>query len=1585
MSRRNTQRVALSPIWPILVFALGLIIGTGIVGFAQTGTTTTITSISPEPSAIGEAYTVSFDVDPDSNIGENVYGTVTVDDGEGNTCTHTVDSGTVTDGWSGSCDVTSTSVGTKTITATFVPADTDLFGGSSDSTSHEVVPATQVVVFVSDTPLVVNDTATGTVTVSGVPQNDPSSPPTGAVHLSHTGNGTISPSSYVLQVTDNGQFEFNYTPSDTDGSPHVITATYDGDSIYAAGDDTFDQAIIPRTLDMELSLAETQTLVLQPVTLTVHMSDDTTAGTPGSMNGLEITLDDGGKAGTFSDDTPTLDANGDCTVTYTPGAGDAGTSSAITTITASYPGSNIYAAASVDQQLTVSLRPTQTTVAFATTEGILVSEATTFTVTVTDQGPSTPEVVTPDGTMSISKSLSPTAEGVIAYTSDGTTSTSRAWNYSYVRIALDADGGDFDVVTGQYTPNDGIHSGSQGSYGKSISRRPTVTTITGATATATGASYTVQVTEDGSNAGVSSPPLGTFIELEGTGLTETIVGIAPGPTPIVKTVSDPDHTLMVNVTVKYKPNDRVHLTSQDSEMINRSDFIPSDPGDGTTGATCSEGCGDGGTDVEQMIYNMNAAVVALHATQMGLDAAATIASLFPDPVWTAGIVFESGTEIPAKDIVIAALEGTNQALEVAIVAMETDLDGDGLPDVVENTVTHTDPAKFDTDGDGMGDLEEIDAANGWYGGTRRPNPNNPDSDGDGLQDGYESDVTKTDFCVADTDCDTIPDGVEAASSLGITDGFDSGFTGWNGLTLADFPFDIKDQMNPREQDSDGDGLSDTQEWRPGIGYDETDGYANVNDSDGDGLIDWLDVDTDVSNASGNDGELGTDTTHSIADPDSDGDGLSDGEEYQIGTDRLDWDTDDDGLSDGEETLSYFTNPLVADTDGDGAEGILTERPAEGGCILDGYVGATHSESISKHDCITGLTVTQSVSFYTGVELKSDGVEALTRTGQFPFDALGDQSDPLSRDTDGDGIDDATEFVPGCGGCGSGVVNLYDGYVNNADSDYDGLEDLPDAKKDVPEAVNIDIKPSSRSWVLWPEPKDADGFLGTTDAGLNDGELFDDAITGICDSDSDGDGLLDGEEYQLGTDPYDWDTDDDGRGDGEEVTGGGPIPSDPADFDTDDDGLGDGVEVHGANPTNPVNADTDSDGLADGGLFTPSAVAGIDGSGTNALVTAGVANHPNPYGYGEDENGDGAISAGETNPNDFDTDDDNLGDGVEKLAYSTSKQSLIPTTDLLGRSITVNYPPTGATITYPDCSCLDPLNPDTDGDGLIDGVEDLNHDGNFDFNPSDFDFQDLLIGAPQPDPEETNPCDPDTDHDGLTDLEERQQPNPSSFYPFNPTNPLDFDTDNDYLTDGEEVNWVCVDPGFDLDPDLDGVDEYYVMGTVNGVLDPTNRDSDSDGYIDGLDPNPCYSWLLPIGVNEDDATSDSDGDGFSDADEIAAGTDPNDANDYPAVFIEDFDRDTALDDALWLEDYDGDGVVDSVAIDVGMDYLVDARIILVAQRDVRYGDFDGDGLDDDVQIVVTYAFANGRYIQPRVVLTIIDLDADFVVDSVQFAG
>jgi hypothetical protein len=76
-------------------------------------------------------------------------------------------------------------------------------------------------------------------------------------------------------------------------------------------------------------------------------------------------------------------------------------------------------------------------------------------------------------------------------------------------------------------------------------------------------------------------------------------------------------------------------------------------------------------------------------------------------------------------------------------------------------------------------------------------------------------------------------------------------------------------------------------------------------------------------------------------------------------------------------------------------------------------------------------------------------------------------------------------------------------------------------------------------------------------------------------DSDGDGVDDAWEAELGTDPNRSDTDDDGVSDGNELRD----DTDPLNADTDEDGLLDGEE--GRFGTDPLDPDSDNDGALDG--------------------------------------------------------------------------------------------------------------------------------------------------------------------------------------------------------------------------------------------------------------------------------------------------------------------------------------------------------------------------------------------------------------------
>jgi outer membrane protein OmpA-like peptidoglycan-associated protein len=188
----------------------------------------------------------------------------------------------------------------------------------------------------------------------------------------------------------------------------------------------------------------------------------------------------------------------------------------------------------------------------------------------------------------------------------------------------------------------------------------------------------------------------------------------------------------------------------------------------------------------------------------------------------------------------------------AILDPTLDSDGDGLTDLEEIMIYHTDPFNPDTDGDGLTDGEEVKI----YG----TNPNNPDTDGDGLSDGDEVHKYHTNPLLADTDGDGISDGDEV----------------------------LKYHTDPLNKDTDGDGISD---------YDEIFKYHTnplKKDSDGDGLTDYEE-------------QFIYHTNPLLAD--TDGDGISDGDEVlKYHSNPLNTDTDGDGIPDGQDNCPLEPGP-----------------------------------------------------------------------------------------------------------------------------------------------------------------------------------------------------------------------------------------------------------------------------------------------------------------------------------------------------------------------------------------------------------------------------------------------------------------------------------------------------------------------------------------------------------------------------------------------------------------------------------------------------------------------------------------------------
>jgi hypothetical protein len=89
----------------------------------------------------------------------------------------------------------------------------------------------------------------------------------------------------------------------------------------------------------------------------------------------------------------------------------------------------------------------------------------------------------------------------------------------------------------------------------------------------------------------------------------------------------------------------------------------------------------------------------------------------------------------------------------------------------------------------------------------------------------------------------------------------------------------------------------------------------------------------------------------ITETDSDTDGLTDAEELALGTDPFLADTDSDGLVDGDETSFYDTDPLLADTDDDG----LSDQEEVAGYFTNPFLADTDGDGVDDADEVAAQT------------------------------------------------------------------------------------------------------------------------------------------------------------------------------------------------------------------------------------------------------------------------------------------------------------------------------------------------------------------------------------------------------------------------------------------------------------------------------------------------------------------------------------------------------------------------------------------------------------------------------------------------------
>ena len=322
------------------------------------------------------------------------------------------------------------------------------------------------------------------------------------------------------------------------------------------------------------------------------------------------------------------------------------------------------------------------------------------------------------------------------------------------------------------------------------------------------------------------------------------------------------------------------------------------------------------------------------------------------------------------------------------------------------------------------------------------------------------------------------------------------------------------------------------------------------------------------------------------------------------------------------------------------------------------------------------------------------------------------------------------------------------------------------------------------------------------------------------TDPDGDGLNNSVEIELGTNAFAVDTDDDGLTDPVETNGGSAV-------DTDGDGTIDArdrdSDGDGATDAREGDIDTDGDGVPD------YRDADDDGDGIPTLVeVADGANYTHDVDFDDtpnwldtDADGDGVPDGTEGRTDrdgdgmpaylDNDRDNDGLPDYYERNVTGTAPDNNDSHTSLVDYETADNGVIDG--MEDFDADTLgnyreytlgtDPLDNDTDGDGLTDGFESRHRA----FDPLDADSDDDGV----PDGEA------DRDGDGLTSIQEDEYG----------TLVDRADTDRDTLSDGREVD-LGTDPTTP-DTDDDGLNdpEELALGT-----DPLVPDTDGDGVLDG---------------------------------------------------------------------------------------------------------------------------------------------------------
>jgi len=680
---------------------------------------------------------------------------------------------------------------------------------------------------------------------------------------------------------------------------------------------------------------------------------------------------------------------------------------------------------------------------------------------------------------------------------------------------------------------------------------------------------------------------------------------------------------------------------------------------------------------------------------------------------------------------------------------------------------------------------------------------------------------------------------------------------WNDKEIGDNRVGIVEFVGPYD-DLDTDGVPD---WWEGL---------FVTDDDSDGMPGYWETlyglnPNDPSDAAG---DLDSDGLTNLAEfqngtvptnPDTDGDGVNDGDEVNVYfSDPTELDTDGDGLSDGEEVNTHGTSPTSTDSDSDG--------------MPDGYEVAQGLEPTvddaagdADADLLTNLQEYQIGSNPHNLDSDGDGLAD-------GYEVTGLGSDPTRVDTDGDGLADGAE------------INLYNTNPVLFDTDGDGMPD---------------------GWEVGHglEPDDATGANGST-------------------GDPDGDGMTNVLEYTQGTDPlvnqWGWITNP-GNGHQYKLTAIMTWAEAQAQ-----------AQAWGGYLTT-INDAAENEWVRANFTFAGKIFLGandLSSEGTWVWVETGTQFWSGPW-YGGPVGGlYSHWASGEPNNSADEDISEMYQDGFWNDNDPESRlRGLVEVTpdrdaDGLADEVETN---TGVYLSPQDTGA-DPDNPDSDGDGMLDGWE-------------------VAYGLDPNSAAGNNGAAADPDGDGLANIDEQTHG----------SNPGLSDTDGDGLNDGYEVYTTGTSPA-SADTDADGLadnvetDTGVYVGPGDTGTDPNASDSDGDGMADG--------WEVGHGLNpnsssgDDGGTADPDSDGLSNVEEFANGTNPW-ASDTDGDTLEDgYEVHTRGTDPT-LPDTDGDGLTDNIETNTGV-YVSPSD----TGTDPLQSDTDGDGLTDLVET------NTGTYVDPN---------------------